>query len=265
MAPDGRCKFGDAKGDGYVRSEGAGVVLLKPLDGRAGRRRSRPRGDPRQRGEQRRAGAAATWPRPAGSGQAAMLRRAYADAAASTPPGSATSRPTAPAPRAGDPVELGALGDVLGAGRRGPGDRCLRRIGEDEHRPHRGRGRRGRADQVRARAASTARCPPASTSHEPNPAIPWDELPFDVPHLHGRGPVQRHGRGWPASARFGITGTNAHVVLEEAPARATPIAPADDRPLLRSCSPRPRPTALRGARRRVPRTSWRGADRDRGA
>ena len=24
MAPDGRCKFGDATGDGYVRSEGAG-------------------------------------------------------------------------------------------------------------------------------------------------------------------------------------------------------------------------------------------------
>ena len=34
MAPDGRCKFGDARADGYVRSEGAGVVVLKPL-GRA--------------------------------------------------------------------------------------------------------------------------------------------------------------------------------------------------------------------------------------
>ena len=31
MAPDGRCKFGDARADGYVRSEGAGVVVLKPL------------------------------------------------------------------------------------------------------------------------------------------------------------------------------------------------------------------------------------------
>src|SRR6185295_10837533 len=31
MAPDGRCKFGDARGDGYVRSEGAGLVVLKTL------------------------------------------------------------------------------------------------------------------------------------------------------------------------------------------------------------------------------------------
>ena len=31
MAPDGRCKFGDARADGYVRSEGAGMIVLKPL------------------------------------------------------------------------------------------------------------------------------------------------------------------------------------------------------------------------------------------
>ena len=44
MAPDGRCKFGDAAGDGYVRSEGVGVVLLKPLAD--GARRRRPRSTP---------------------------------------------------------------------------------------------------------------------------------------------------------------------------------------------------------------------------
>ena len=32
MAADGRCKFGDASGDGYVRSEGVALVVLKSLD-----------------------------------------------------------------------------------------------------------------------------------------------------------------------------------------------------------------------------------------
>lgn len=31
MAPDGRCKTFDSRANGYVRSEGAGVVVLKPL------------------------------------------------------------------------------------------------------------------------------------------------------------------------------------------------------------------------------------------
>ena len=31
LSPDARCKFGDAHANGYVRSEGAGIILLKPL------------------------------------------------------------------------------------------------------------------------------------------------------------------------------------------------------------------------------------------
>ena len=31
LADDGRCKFGDASADGFVRSDGVGMVVLKPL------------------------------------------------------------------------------------------------------------------------------------------------------------------------------------------------------------------------------------------
>ncbi len=96
MAPDGRCKFGDARGDGYVRSEGAGIVALKRAARRHGRRRPDLRGDPRQRRQQRRS-------RQRLDGHA-QRRRAGGPAAqrvrgcsASIRERSATSRPMAPA------------------------------------------------------------------------------------------------------------------------------------------------------------------------
>ncbi|MGH9595005.1 MAG: polyketide synthase, partial [Bryobacteraceae bacterium] len=79
LAPDGRCKFGDASANGYVRSEGAGLLLLKPLtralaDGdsiRAVIRGSATNNDGRSSG---------LLISPSRSGQELLLRQAFQDA-----------------------------------------------------------------------------------------------------------------------------------------------------------------------------------------
>ena len=69
--------------------------------------------------------------------------------------------------------------------------------------------------------------------HNPSPHIPWDRLPVKI--VQEATPWERNGRPRIAGvSSFGFAGTNAHVILEEAPAEAT--RPLRHRP--RSTSPR---------------------------
>src|SRR5690606_1490106 len=68
--------------------------------------------------------------------------------------------------------------------------------------------------------------PPAANFEVPNPAIPWDRIPFLVP---------RAAEPWPASAdgtprraaidSFGIGGLNTHLVVDQVPEAAATFAP----------------------------------------
>lgn len=82
MALDGCCKFGDARADGYVRSEGAAVLVLKPLS------RAQEDGDRiyaviRGSAVNNDGRSGLSLGTPAQAGQEELLRKAYADAGVS--------------------------------------------------------------------------------------------------------------------------------------------------------------------------------------
>ncbi|HEY7414662.1 MAG TPA: type I polyketide synthase [Ktedonobacteraceae bacterium] len=211
MAPDGRCKTFDAQANGYVRSEGAGVVVLKPLS------RALADGDSIYaviRGSAvNNDGHSDLFMTPSVKGQQAVLRQAYRDADISPryvqyveTHGTGTS--------VGDPVELKALGSVLAEDRP---SRCPCIIGSVKTNIGHTEGAAGLAGLIKvALCLKHKAIPPNLHFHEPNPAIPWQELPLTV---------AQELQPWPESdyphlagvSSFGIAGTNAHLVVEEAP------------------------------------------------
>jgi acyl transferase domain-containing protein len=117
LAPDGRCKFGDAAADGYVRGEGCGVIVLKPLAA------ARAAGDPVlaviRSSAVNQDGRSSGLTVPNGPAQQALIRRALE--LASVGPneiGYIEAHGTGTA--LGDPIELQALGGVFGPGRAAP-------------------------------------------------------------------------------------------------------------------------------------------------
>jgi acyl transferase domain-containing protein len=212
LAPDGRCKFGDASANGFAPSDGAGVVVLKPLD------------QARHDGDRVRAvilGSAVTNDgrssgallRPSPDGFTEMLRLAYEQAGVS--PGDVDFiEAHGTGTRAIDPVELAALGDFLAAGR-DPGQRCL--IGSVKSNLGHPQGAAGIAGLIKAVLCLEHRQVPASLHlTTPNPKVPWDDLPITIPvSLRSLPDLPR-----PAFAGVsaqGLSATNAHVVLREAP------------------------------------------------
>lgn len=223
MGTAGRCRFGDAAGDGYVRSEGAGLVLLKPL------------GDALADGDRiyavirgsainndgRSSGSLGT---PSRTGQEEMLREAYRDAGID-PATAGYSEAHGTGTRAGDPVELGALGAVLGAGRAADAP-CL--VGSVKTNFGHTEGAAGVAGLIKAcLALHHEAVPPSLHFEQPNPAVPWEALPLRIPTSLTPWPRRDGAARVAGVSAFGIAGTNAHVVLQEAP-RAEVAVPQPD-------------------------------------
>ncbi|MCD0444095.1 polyketide synthase [Glycomyces sp. A-F 0318] len=222
LARDGRCKFGDARADGFAPSDGAAVVVLKPLS------KALADGDPVRAlvlgGNMSNDGrASGSLLAPSAETHAQMLRWAYEDAGVDAADVDFIEAHGTGTPLI-DPIEFAALGEVLGKGR--PADRPAL-VGSVKSNIGHTEGAAGVAAVIKSTLALQHRRLPASLHYEtPNPKIAWDALPLEVP----TGGVDLDGRGRPLIAGVsgqGISAANAHIVLAEAPRREA--APDDGR------------------------------------
>ena len=218
ISPTGECRAFDASANGYVRSEGSGVVILKPLAA------ARADGDDvyavivgsaiNQDGRTN----GMTVPNPVM--QAAMMREALAGAGVSPAElhyveAHGTGTPV------GDPLEARALGAVLREGR-AEGDPCA--IGSVKTNIGHLEAASGIAGLIKTALSIYHRELPAS--------LHFDSPSLDIDFAGGRMRVVTALEPWPAGRgpatagvnSFGFGGANAHVLLREAPWAAAALA-----------------------------------------
>lgn len=211
MAHDGRCKTFDAAADGYGRGEGCGVIVLKRLSA------AQANGDPILgliRGTAvNHNGPSGGLTVPNGVAQANLIRSAL-EMGALDPDSISYVETHGTGTRLGDPIEVRALGRVFG--RKRPPDNPLW-IGSVKTNIGHLEAAAGVAGLIKTILALQHRqIPPHLHFEDPNPEIPWHELPLTVPTQLQPWPANGAPRRAGVSA-FGMSGINAHIVLEEAP------------------------------------------------
>jgi myxalamid-type polyketide synthase MxaE and MxaD len=210
LSETGRCKTFDAEADGIARGEGAGVILLKPLykaikDGDhiyAVIRGASINSDGKTDGIIQ----------PNQQAQEAMLRQAYNDADVD-PCQVQYIEAHGTGTKVGDPIEVNALIHVLGQGRSREVPCALGSVKTNFGHLEAAAGIVGLIKTLLA--IEKRLIPPTVHFKKPNPAIPFDRVPFFVQEELGHWPSE----SLPLIAgisSFGFGGTNAHLVIEEA-------------------------------------------------
>ncbi len=210
LSKKGQCSAWDAEADGFVRGEGAGVVLLKPLD------QAEKDGDhifSVIRGtSMNNNGYNVNLPAASINGQREMLEDAYAGSGIS-PDQLHYVEAHGTGTKLGDPAETKAIGSFFARGR--SSDKALR-LGSVKTNIGHLEGAAGIAGLIKVVLAMKHRTLPKSLNfNQPNPEIPFEELKVQV---------QQNVEAWPAMDNelltagvnsFGWGGTNAHTVLQE--------------------------------------------------
>ena len=238
LSATGERRFGDADSDGYIRSEGAVSLLLKPLNA-ALRDSDRVYATILGTGVTNNGRGAGSMIAPGVEGQVEMLRRAYADAGIAPSTVHYIEAHGAGTPH-GDEVELTALREVVGAGR-DAGRPCL--IGT-------AKSNIGHLEAAAGLAGLTKTA--LALHHGTVPATLRVERPHPLLARSGLA-LATEAQPWPATdgppmagvSSFGLSATNVHVVVGAAETASAPgpAAERDSRPVLLPISARDR-TAL---------------------
>ncbi len=215
LAPDGRCKTFAADADGYGRGEGCGVVILKRLsDAQADNdnilaviRGTAVNHDGRSSG----------LTVPNGQAQQEVIRAALQNAGGLEPEAIHYLEAHGTGTALGDPIEIRAATAVLGKNRNAENPLYIGSAKTNIGHLEAAAGMAGLIKLVLC--LQNNELPPHLHFNEPSPHIPWDSIPVQV--------VTKR-QSWAGEDRlaglssFGLSGTNAHIIVGAAP---PPIVP----------------------------------------
>ncbi|MEM7588319.1 MAG: beta-ketoacyl synthase N-terminal-like domain-containing protein, partial [Acidobacteriota bacterium] len=232
LSPAGRCRTFDDRADGYVRGEGCGTLVLKRL------------ADAQRDGDRVLAviagsavnqdGPGSGFAVPNGNAQREVIRQALSRAGLRGDQIDYVEAHGTGTPL-GDPIEIAALADSLGAGR--GADRPLQ-VGSLKTNVGHLESAAGIASLIKVVLALQHETIPRQIHLEQlNRRVDWSGIPVRVASAAMDWPRGDRGRAAGVSG-FGISGTNAHLVLREAPAavREPAVSEQDPRWQLLPCS-----------------------------
>ena len=211
MASDGRCKAFDSRSDGFVRGEGCGIVVLKRLSDAVADgdnilaliRGSAVNQD----------GHSSGLTVPSLSAQQAVIRQALENAGVQPleigyveAHGTGTSL--------GDPIEARGLAAELGPGRTADNPLIVGSVKTNLGHLESVSGVAGLIKLVLS--LQNEEIPPHLHFHQMNPHIDWGGMPVEIP-IQGRAWKRGEKRRVAGLSSFGFSGTNAHLIVEEAP------------------------------------------------